>query len=143
MGLRGEVQSFQLIPFDFSPLKKAERKEPPSLLLPLKRQKQLEEATAIQQAVESAVQEADSQLLSTVDPRAVEAVNTEPQKEEEARSKGNFLTSIIEKASEIFSVLNIWYHLGRFMHIFIYKRLGTARNFSAQKSSMQRETSKM
>lgn len=37
----------------------------------------------------------------------------EKEKEEKARSKGNFLTKIMEEASKIFSVINLWYKWGK------------------------------
>ena len=38
----------------------------------------------------------------------------EEEKEEKARSKGNFLTKIMEEASRIFAMINFWYKYGKY-----------------------------
>ncbi|OEH74015.1 cpw-wpc domain-containing protein [Cyclospora cayetanensis] len=77
------------------------------------------EASEVQEKLMQEVQQAKEDIEETLESTP-HVEQPDKEKEEKARSKGNFLTDIIEKASAIFSVLNFWYIFGAFL-LFNYK----------------------
>lgn len=57
------------------------------------------------------IDEAQNEIQAELGDKLV-AEQPEKEMEEKARSKGNFLTKLMEEASKIFAVINIWYKWG-------------------------------
>lgn len=103
-----------LSPFAFAPPQPPTPPQPPQPPQPYERpEATAEEKAEIQKELLQQVEEAQGEVEEALGGKpAIE--QPEEEKEEKARSKGNFLTKIIEEASKIFAVLNIWYKYGIF-----------------------------
>ena len=106
-------QKNYISPFTFPP------PEPPREPLRARRVRPYERIAAtapeketLKKDLSSAMEETEKEIEETLGgPPAVE--QPEKEKEEKARSKGNFLTKIMEEASRVFAMINFWYKYGK------------------------------
>lgn len=100
-----------LTPFAFVPPALEKPVSLPAPPRPYKNNLTPDETAAISVNIAGQLDEAQEEMEAAVGGKpSVE--QPEAEKEEKARSKGNFLTKIMEDASKIFSVIHFWYKWG-------------------------------